>query len=168
MARKPDGKSIGTDRVTFTRGAADRIARVVRSVEAGDRDQGGVEFGYRAAPASSKTFRVATFSGAWAKNSSKVVTFAYQSTTPNTASASNLLWSSAGATASTTTCVIGRDGTAWYLIAPEVDAPSSRAFTVVTDATLTTSGILLTRLSVQVACVTATASSVVIPVTECS
>jgi hypothetical protein len=113
MARKPDGKSIGTDRVTFTRGAADRIARVVRSVEAGDRGQGGIEFGYRPAPASNKTFRIATFTGTWSIGGTKTVTFKYGTTA--TAVATNLF---AGVTAtSTVDCAVAKDGTAWFLIA---------------------------------------------------
>ena len=47
MAQKPDGKPARTERVTFTRPAAERIAKVVREVEAGDRDQAGLTFGVR-------------------------------------------------------------------------------------------------------------------------
>jgi len=37
VAQKPDGKAAKTERVAFTRPAAERIAKVVRKVEAGDR-----------------------------------------------------------------------------------------------------------------------------------
>ena len=50
MAQKPDGKPARTERVTFTKPAAERIAKVVRAVEGGDRDAGPLTFGYRAAP----------------------------------------------------------------------------------------------------------------------
>jgi len=42
-ANKPDGKS-NTQRVAFTRRDADRIARVVRTVEAGDKDANALTF----------------------------------------------------------------------------------------------------------------------------
>ena len=44
MAKKPDGAAAGTQRVTFTKGAAERIGKVVRQVEAGNRDQGPLTF----------------------------------------------------------------------------------------------------------------------------
>ena len=117
MAQKPDGKAARTERVTFTRPAAERIAKVVRAVEGGDRDQAGIYFG--SAPGSQqKTFRVCTFTGAWSKNSAKVVTFKNQTSTPNTASATNL-FAAVPAPASSGNCAIARDGTAWYLIAAE-------------------------------------------------
>lgn len=45
MAQKPDGSSAKTDRVTFTRPAAERIAKVVRAVEGGNRSQQPLSFG---------------------------------------------------------------------------------------------------------------------------
>jgi hypothetical protein len=48
-ANKPDGKS-NTQRVAFTRRDADRIARVVRTVEAGDKDANALTFGHRQQP----------------------------------------------------------------------------------------------------------------------
>jgi hypothetical protein len=45
-ANKPDGKS-NTQRVAFTRRDADRIARVVRTVEAGDKKGNALTFGHR-------------------------------------------------------------------------------------------------------------------------
>jgi len=46
-AQKPDGKNPG-QRVSFTRQGADRIARAVRTVEAGDRRGQPLRFGVRA------------------------------------------------------------------------------------------------------------------------
>ena len=120
MAQKPDGKAARTERVTFTRPAAERIAKVVRHVEGGDRDQAGITYG--SAPSSqAKTFRVCTFTGAWAKTSIKTVTFRNQTSTPNTVSATNLFAAITGVTATSTSraCAIAKDGTAWYLIAAE-------------------------------------------------
>ena len=115
MAQKPDGKAARTERVTFTRPAAERIAKVVRAVEGGDRDTPGIYFG--SAPASqAKVFRVCTFTGAWNKNTDKSVTFRNVTATPNTVSASNIF---ANITATAGNCAIAKDGTAWYLIAAE-------------------------------------------------
>lgn len=120
MAQKPDGKPAKTERVTFTRPAAERIAKVVRTVEGGDRDQPGITYG-SAPGVIGKTFRVATFTGAWSKNTAKVVTFRNQTTTPNTVSVTNIFASITGVTATSTSkaCAIAKDGTAWYLIAAE-------------------------------------------------
>jgi hypothetical protein len=118
MATKPDGKPAKVERVVFTRPAAERIAKVVRSVEGGDRDQAGITYG-SAHGYASKVFRVCTFTGAWSINTDKVVTFRGVTSTPNTVSAINL-FSTVGSTASSTkNCGIARDGTAWYLIAAE-------------------------------------------------
>jgi hypothetical protein len=113
VANKPDGRSLGTDRVTFTRSSAERIAKVVRDAEAGDRDQPGVSFESRPAEAR-KTFRIATFSGTWSIGGTKTVTLGVGSTA--TVAAVNLF---AGVTASpgTAHCAIARDGATWYLIA---------------------------------------------------
>jgi hypothetical protein len=66
---------------------------------------------------SSKVFRVATFTGAWAINTAKVVTFRNVTTT---VSVTNLIYDlpSQG----TLPCNIAKDGTAWYLAT--VDPPS--------------------------------------------
>jgi hypothetical protein len=114
VANKPDGRSLGTDRVTFTRSSAERIAKVVRDAEAGDRDQPGVSFGYRPPATGTRTFRIATFTGTWSIGGNKVVTFSNAPTA--TAVAVNLF---AGVTASggAKDCAVAKDGTAWYLIA---------------------------------------------------
>lgn len=121
MSKKPDGSPARTERVTFTKPAAERIAKVVRTVEAGDRDCGPLTFGARVGGVSGKVFRVATFTGAWSKNTLKSVTFLGVTTTPNTVSASNIFATITGVTVTSTTknCAIAKDGTAWYLIAAE-------------------------------------------------
>jgi hypothetical protein len=118
MAKKPDGKPASVDRVSFTRPAAERIGKAVRQVEAGDRDLGPIEWGPRGGGAASKVFRVCTFTGAWAINTSKTVTFRNVTTTPNTVSATNLMCglSPAGSCDAT----IAKDGTAWYLVQPNL------------------------------------------------
>ena len=62
-----------------------------------------------------KTFRMGTFTGTWAINSAKTVTFRGVTATPNTVSVQNTLVSLGDATA--TECAIAKDGTAWYLVA---------------------------------------------------
>ncbi len=132
MAQKPDGKSARTERVTFTRPAAERIAKVVRAVEGGDRDQAGITYG--SAPSSQqKTFRVCTFTGAWSINASKTVTFKYQTTPPNTVSAMNLFFPITNTATATRDCAIAKDGTAWFLI----DVPLATATAVFITSTAT-------------------------------
>jgi hypothetical protein len=135
MAQKPDGKPARTERVTFTKPAAERIAKVVRAVEGGDRDTGPLTFGNRGVAGNPKTFRVCTFTGAWSINATKTVTFRNQTATPNTVAAVNLFFPFP-APAAATDCAIAKDGTAWYLI----DVPFETASTtVMTDVTLSAS-----------------------------
>jgi hypothetical protein len=103
-------------RASFTVGDARRIANAVRIVELGNRNEAPLRFG-RVPPAVGKVFRIGTFTGAWAKNTLKVVTFKYRPTTPNTASVSNLFAAVPGGG----DCAIAKEGTAWFLIAAECD-----------------------------------------------
>jgi hypothetical protein len=118
VADKPDGKQ-RNERITFTRPAAERIAKVVRHVEGGDRDSSGLTF-RRVPPQgeAGKVFRVCRFTGAWAINTNKTITFFNQTTTPNTVVARNIFATLTGVTVTSTfrNCGIAKDGTAWYLI----------------------------------------------------
>lgn len=91
-SKKPDNKPAGQV-VSFTRGAADRIAKVVRTVERGDTSAEGLRFARPNDVPSVKQIRLATFTGAWQIGSSKTVTFKNQTTTPNTAKVANLTFS---------------------------------------------------------------------------
>jgi hypothetical protein len=106
------------DRISFTRPAVERIARVVRAVE-NARPRGG-PLTSRAVldGAKPKPFKVCTFTGAWAINTAKTVTFRNVTTTPNTVSATNLVCglSPTGSCDAT----IAKDGTAWYLVQPNL------------------------------------------------
>ena len=127
------GQGAGKSFVSFSRPAAQRIAKAVRAVEGGDRNQPGLTFDHPMPGGSgTKPLRVCTFTGAWSISSSKTVTFKYQTATPNTAAVQNDLISlpSAG----TRNCVIGREGTAWHLINWQWDIVNAA-----TAATLTTS-----------------------------
>lgn len=103
--------------VSFTKAAAVRINNAVLIVEGGDRSQPGLTFDHPM-PASVKMFRVGTFTGAWSKDSAKVVTFRG---TLSTTVAHNIFVSITGTTATATTknCAIAKDGTAWYVISAE-------------------------------------------------
>lgn len=110
------GQAAGERSVTFTRGAAQRIAKAVRIVEGGSREQGGLTFDHPM-PQSGKVFRICTFTGSWNIDAAKTVTFKYQTATPNTVSATNLF---ANITATgTRNCAIAKEGTAWFLIAAQ-------------------------------------------------
>jgi len=80
---------VSTARVDFTRGAAERIARVVRLVEQGDRGQSGPTW-ERVNDAMPAGLKLGTFTGDWPINEFKTVTFYGVASTPNTASVLNL------------------------------------------------------------------------------
>jgi hypothetical protein len=129
--------------VTFTRQAAQRIAKVVRTVEGGNRNQPGIVFDHpMPSSGGGVTFRVATFTGSWGMNSSKTVTFVNQTNTPNTASVSNLYFDYPEPTGNVT-CGIAKEGTAWYLI----DVPIEYATAVF--ATETASGSFVSAIDIS-------------------
>jgi hypothetical protein len=106
------------DPVIFDRSSAERIANAVRRVEIGDRTESPLRFDTVPPSQQRKAFRIATFSGAWAINSTKTVTFKYQTSTPNTASVVNLV---CGLSPSGSCDVsIAKDGTAWFLVQPNL------------------------------------------------
>jgi hypothetical protein len=104
---------VSTARVDFTRGAAERIARVVRIVEQGDRDGSALRFGKVAESGGGKVFRICTFTGSWNVNSFKTVVLRNSTAT---VSAYNL-FASVQAPCGGSPAAIMRDGTAWYAIA---------------------------------------------------
>jgi len=105
------------DPVIFDRSSAERIANAVRRVEIGDRTESPLRFD-TVPPQQRKMFRIATFTGSWAINATKTVTFKYQTSTPNTASVLNLV---CGLSPSGSCDVsIARDGTAWFLVQPNL------------------------------------------------
>jgi hypothetical protein len=119
VPQKPDGNR-PSDRITFTRGAAERIAEVVRDVELGNRDQQPLR--YEKVPCGAppaKVFRIATFTGAWSINAAKTVTFKFQTTTPNTVVATNLFCGLNPGTV-VTDISISKEGTAWFLVQPNL------------------------------------------------
>lgn len=119
-ANNGGSQSAGSKGVTFSRQAAQRIAKGIRTVEGGSRNQPGITFD-RPMAGATKTFRMAKFTGTWTKDAQKTVTFLNQTTTPNTVSAYNVFATVSATTATSVfiKCAIAKDGTAWYAIAAE-------------------------------------------------
>lgn len=157
MTRKADGKPAQIERMAFTRPAAERIAKAVRTVEAGDRDQPGITFG--SAMVGPRTFRLATFTGAWPINTENVVTL--QGSTA-TLLAVNRFFDHPNV--GTRNCAVARDGTAWYLVQWQWNYSVA---TVFTGATLGTAALTFSRANVVVLD-QSTATTVAISITNCS
>ena len=145
----------GSEFVKFSRQSAQRIAKAVRTVEGGNRDQPGIVFDHPLPSSNAKVFRVCTFTGAWSIGSSKTVTFRGVT---NTVSATNLFYPEAPAG----DCGIAKDGTAWFLVSVTMTQVS-----VITGVTLGTAGLEFTRAMLSVAS-TSTHSSVTIGTTACT
>jgi hypothetical protein len=106
------------DPTQFTRESAERIANVVRAAELASPAARPLSFDRLDTPQKQRLFRVCTFTGAWAINATKTVTFRGVTTTPNTVSAINLF---CGLDPSGSCDVsIAKEGTAWYLVQPNV------------------------------------------------
>jgi len=133
VPQKPDGKPAKSVAVTFTRPAAERIAHVVRTVERSGRDTKGPVWSPRM-EGGGGGIRLCTFSGAWAISNVKVVTFKNQTTTPNTVSASNLFWPIPDGPQRD--CSIAKEGTAWYLLVPQLYAADAATAATITTASL--------------------------------
>jgi hypothetical protein len=111
------------DPVQFTLESAERIASVVREAETAPPAAFPLTFAKRFAENAPRQVRAATFSGAWPIGSAKTVTFKYAPTA--TASVTNLSWpiTSSGYTAEN--CIVGKDGTNWWLVVPVLEARTS-------------------------------------------
>ncbi|NBX74848.1 MAG: hypothetical protein EBQ89_11220 [Alphaproteobacteria bacterium] len=79
-ASNSGGQGAGQNFVKFSRQSAQRIAKAVRIVEAGDRGQGGITFDHPQFNSSLKV-KVATFTGAWGIGQYKTVTILDSSAT---------------------------------------------------------------------------------------
>lgn len=130
----------------FTRESAERIANVVRSAELAAPQARPLSFETFQPDRQQRLFRICTYTGAWAIGSTAAVTFKYQTTTPNTVSATNLFFPITNtATASSRDCAIAKDGTAWFLIdvrlaeRTAVFVTSTQSTAVITDVTLSAS-----------------------------
>ena len=136
------GQGAGKSFVSFSRPAAQRIAKAVRIVEAGDRSQPGLTFDHPMPGGSgTKLIRRATFTGSWAINSTAVVTFVQAPTA--TASATNLSWPITHSHTVAENCLVGREGTSWGLVVPVLQAATA------VFVTQTASGSRVTDVSIS-------------------
>jgi hypothetical protein len=117
------------DPTQFTLESAERIANVVRAAELSVPEARPLSFAREDFFRNRKIFRICTFTGAWPTGVEKVVTFKYQTQTPNTASAINLFFPITGTANSD--CAIAKDGTSWFLI----DVPFETATAVFAGST---------------------------------
>lgn len=101
---------------TFDLASAQRIADVVRAVENPPQLAQPLTFEPWFGTRVPRQVRAATFTGAWAIGSTKVVTFKNVPTA--TASVQNLSWPITANHVSPENCVVGKDGTSWYLVVP--------------------------------------------------
>jgi hypothetical protein len=108
------------DAVQFTRESAERIAGVVRQAELTPPAASPLTFAKRFEERAPKQVRAATFSGAWPIGGTKVVTFKYVPTA--TANVVNLSWPITLTAYSNEDCIVGREGTNWWLVVPKLEA----------------------------------------------
>jgi hypothetical protein len=111
------------DAVQFTRESAERVARVVRQAELTPATASPLTFDKRFTDRIPKQVRAATFSGTWPIGSVKTVTFKYAPTA--TANVTNLSWPIALSGYVNEDCVVGREGTNWWLVVPKLEGPTA-------------------------------------------
>jgi len=132
-----------------------------------------------------RKFRAATFSGSWAIGSDKTVTFRDTSISPTTASVTNLFCSLAPEGSCDVS--VARDGTAWYLVSPNLTQQPGysasnkqilttvggslqwiepKTTTVLTSVSLGNDGLKFTKMDIKVF-ETVSSSSVTIGTTAC-
>jgi hypothetical protein len=146
--------------VIFDEAAALRIVNTIRKVETGDRAERPLTFDAVPVPQQRKTFRIATFTGAWSIGATKTVTLKFA--TAQTAVATNL-FATLPAPLASADCAIAKEGTAWYLVE---FARQTTSVTVITGVTLSTAGLSFTRAVITVDA-TATQSVTIIGTTAC-
>ena len=105
-----------SDAVQFTLESAERIAGVIRSAELAVPAAAPLTFERRLMDRIPKQVRAATFLGSWAINASKVVTFKYAPTATQTVM--NLSWPITHNHSVAENCIVGREGTSWWLVVP--------------------------------------------------
>ena len=69
------------DRVTFTKGSAERIAQVVRIVEAGNRDTGKLPTAPRFQPGGGAAIKFCSWTATWTYANTATITFSLSSST---------------------------------------------------------------------------------------
>jgi hypothetical protein len=122
------------DAVQFTYESAERIANVVRAAETTPPSASPLTFGRRVDGRMPKQVRAATFSGSWSIGSSKIVTFKYAPTA--TVNAVNLSWPITLSGYVNEDCVVGREGTNWWLVVPKLEARTAMFVTETASTTI--------------------------------
>ena len=112
-----------SDAVQFTRESAERIAGVIRAAELAVPAAAPLTFERRLTDRVPKQVRSATFTGSWAVNASKVVTFSYAPTA--TQAVTNLSWPITHNHTAAENCLVGREGTSWWLVVPVLQAQTA-------------------------------------------
>ena len=146
------------DAVQFTRESAERIAGVVRQAELTPAAASPLTFDRRLSDRVPKQVRAATFSGSWPIGSTKAVTFKYAPTA--TANVVNLSWPITLSGYVNEDCVVGKEGTNWWLVVPVLQTDTavfvtqtqqltfcSQTSTQSVITSVTTSGQTITSLS---------------------
>jgi hypothetical protein len=105
------------DRVVFLRPDAERIARAVRTVEAGRRDESPLTFRRVFSDSGGSAIRVCTFVGAWAKGATKKCTI---KNSTNEVDVVNL-FHNIGADCGERDAAIAKVSGEWILLVPECD-----------------------------------------------
>jgi hypothetical protein len=120
----------------FTRESAERIARVVRAAETAPLPASPLVFGERFYNDRTKNIRAATFSGSWPIGSTKAVTLKYQPTA--VINAMNLSWPITLEGYVNEDCLVGKEGTNWWLVVPVLQAPTAVFVTQTVQRTFVT------------------------------
>jgi hypothetical protein len=126
----------------FTRESAERIAGVIRSAELAVPAAAPLTFERRFPERVPKQVRAATFNGSWAIGASKVVTFSYAPTA--TQAVTNLSWPITNTAYSGENCIVGREGTSWWLVVPVLSTATA------VFATQTATAVFVTGTATQV------------------
>lgn len=116
------GQAAGKSFVSFSRGAAQRIAKVVRTVEAGDRSQPGVAFDHPM-PSTSFALKLGKTTASWTKGTLATIALYGTGTPPSETSSSATLSNCVNKFATVASgkwVMLGKASNgSWYLIAAE-------------------------------------------------
>jgi hypothetical protein len=134
------------DAVQFTRESAERIAGVIRAAELTPAAGSPLTFDKRFTDRLPKQVRAATFTGSWPIGSVKTVTFKYAPAV--TANVSNLSWPITFNHVAPEDCIVGREGTSWWLVAPVLQTATA------VFVTQTASQVVVTGVSASTATIT--------------
>lgn len=101
----------------FTRESAERIARVVRAAETAPQVASALTFAKRMfSETKGGGVKKAAFNGSWSMGTSATITLLQQPT--STAVAYNLTWPITAGGYQNQECLVGKEGTNWWLVVP--------------------------------------------------